>query len=147
MDEAPTRLRSKTSWLINKVSLHAHRLLSEALSPIDARGYHFSMLAALEESGPASQAELSRRCGIDRSDTVEMLNELSEQGLIVRTPDDADRRRNIITITAAGRRRLTELDKTLTALQADLLTPLSRTERDQLTALLTRVLAHHTDPA
>jgi DNA-binding MarR family transcriptional regulator len=146
MEELPARLRAKNSWLINKVSLHAHRLLKETLSPMDARGYHFAMLAALDESGPASQAELGRRCGIDRSDTVEMVNELVDQHLVVRTPDKTDRRRNVITITAAGRRRLTQLDEVLTRMQDELLAPLSRAERKELGALLTRVLAHHSGP-
>ena len=145
MDATPARLRDKTSWLINKISQHAHRLRSEALAPFDARGYHFALLAALEEWGPTSQADLSRRSGIDRSDTVEMVNELVDHGFVVREPDQADRRRNVITMTAAGRRRLNQLDGVLTRLQGELLAPLSVAERNELTALLSRVLAHHTE--
>jgi DNA-binding MarR family transcriptional regulator len=69
-----------------------------------------------------------------------MLNELAAQGHVARTPDPADRRRNLITLTASGRRRLDELDTTLTGVQHDILDALSATERDTLTALLTRIL-------
>ena len=102
MQKPPARLRTKASWLINKTSLHAHRLVVEGMVAMDARTYHFAILAALEEGGPASQAAISQLCGIDRSDIVAMVNELVEQGLVVRAPDPDDRRRNIITMTPAG---------------------------------------------
>ncbi|MEU4230577.1 MarR family transcriptional regulator [Nonomuraea sp. NPDC026600] len=144
METAPSRLRGKASWLINKTSLHAHRLITEGLSPIDARGYHFAILAALEEYGPASQASLSQRCGIDRSDTVAMVNELADQQLVLRAPDPDDRRRNVITMTPEGRRRLDQLDAVLGEVQRDLLAPLSPADRERLVDLLGRVLDHHT---
>jgi DNA-binding MarR family transcriptional regulator len=103
--------------------------------------YHFAILAALDEFGPDSQVRIGQRCGIDQSDMHAMLNELTEQGHVARTPDPGDRRRNLITLTAAGRRRLEELDTTLTGVQHDILDALTATERDTLTVLLTRILA------
>jgi DNA-binding MarR family transcriptional regulator len=146
MDEAPARLRGKASWLINKISPHAHRLVAEGLAPVDARGYHFAILAALKEYGPASQMSIGQRCGIDRSDTHAMVNELVDQGLVVRALDQQDRRRNIITITAAGQKRLEQLDTVLCQVQDTLLTALSPTERRQLVGLLTRVFDSHNAP-
>ena len=140
MDEAPARLRGKASWLINKISLDAHRLRNEGLAAVDARAYHFSILAALDEYGPASQIGVGQRCGIDRSDTHAMVNELAEQGLVVRAPDPQDRRRNIIIVTEAGRARLEQLEGVLARVQDTLLGPLSPAERRQLLTLLTRVL-------
>ena len=102
--------------------------------------YHFAILAALDEFGPDSQVQIAHRCGIDQSDVNTMLNELVEQGHVARTPDPADRRRNLVTLTAAGRRRLEALDTTLTGVQQDILDALSATERDMLTGLLTRIL-------
>jgi DNA-binding MarR family transcriptional regulator len=143
MNYPPARLRSKASWLINKTSLHAHRLVVEGMVAMNARTYHFAILAALEENGPVSQAALSQQCGIDRSDIVAMVNELVEQDLVVRAPDPDDRRRNVITMTPAGRQRLYELDSALDAIQEDLLAPLTTAEREQLMGLMARVLDHH----
>jgi DNA-binding MarR family transcriptional regulator len=140
MDTAPTRLRSKASWLINKTSAHAHRLLGEALTPVEGRGHHFAVLAALDEFGPASQMAIGQRCGIDRSDTHATVSELVDQGFVIRAPDPDDRRRNVITITDAGRERLDDLDRVLSQMQDSLLSALSPDERRQLVALLTRVL-------
>ena len=140
METAPTRLRSKASWLINKTSAQAHRLLVEALTPVDAHGYHFAVLAALDEFGPASQIAIGQRCGIDRSDTHAIVNDLVDGGYAEREPDPQDRRRNIVTITDAGRGRLRELDRILDRVQENLLGALSPEERRQFVGLLTRVL-------
>lgn len=140
METAPTRLRSKASWLINKTSAQAHRLLVEALAPVDAHGYHFAVLAALDEFGPASQIAIGQRCGIDRSDTHAIVNDLVDGGYAEREPDPQDRRRNIVTITDAGRGRLGELDRILERVQGNLLGALSPEERRQFVGLLTRVL-------
>jgi DNA-binding MarR family transcriptional regulator len=140
MDTAPARLRGKASWLLNKTSVHSHRMLAEAMTPVEARGYHFSVLATLDEFGPASQMAIGQRCGIDRSDTHATVNELADQGLVVREPDPQDRRRNVVTITDAGRVRLDQLDRLLEQMQERLLGALSPEERRQFVALLTRVL-------
>ena len=98
---------------------------------VDGRAYHFAILAALDEFGPDSQVRIGQRCGIDQSDMNAMLNELTEQGHVARASDPNDRRRNLITLTPAGQRRLEELDTTLCEVQDDLLKGLSATERDQ----------------
>ena len=141
MEDAPGRLRGKPSWLISKASVQAHRLIIDAMTAVQGRAYHFAILATLEEFGPASQVTIGQRCGSDRSDMHAMVNELAEQHLVVRAPDPSDRRRNVITMTAAGKRRLDELETALGGVQDDLLRPLSATERDQLTGLLTRILS------
>jgi MarR family transcriptional regulator, lower aerobic nicotinate degradation pathway regulator len=142
-DRAPVRLRSTPSWLITQIATHAGRLVSEAFAAAGARRYHYALLAALAEFGPASQAALGRRCGIDRSDVVAAINELAERDQVVRTPDPADRRRNIITITAGGVGQLERAGRGLSGVQDALLAPLSAAERDELTRLLARVLDHH----
>jgi DNA-binding MarR family transcriptional regulator len=140
---APARVRSKPSWLLNQATLPANRLVADALAAIDARRHHYVLLAALDEGGPASQAELSRRTTIDRSDMVATVTELAERGLVERAPDPRDRRRNVVTLTAAGRRHLRRLDTLVARAQDGLLAPLSPAERRQLVDLLTRVVDHH----
>ena len=116
--------------------------MAERFAAVDARGYHYRLLAALADDGPASQAELGRRTGIDRSDVVAALNELADQQLIERSPDPADRRRNVITVTPAAERRLAHLDGVLAQIQEELCAPLSPAEREQLVGLLTRIVGH-----
>ncbi len=112
-DLVPTRLAGLPSWLITQTAVRAGRLVADGLAADGARGYHFRLLATLDEFGPASQAALGRRSGIHVSDVVAALNELAEREFVVRSPDPADRRRNVVTITAAGRRQLRRLEKRL----------------------------------
>ncbi|MET9463660.1 MarR family winged helix-turn-helix transcriptional regulator [Streptomyces sp. NPDC006544] len=139
----PARLRDLPSRLLSQASTHAQRLVAEGLSGADARKWHYAALVALDEFGPASQADLSGRTGIHRSDLVAVINELAERELVERTPDPADRRRNVVTLTPLGRRRLRRLEQLLAAAQEELLSPLSTPEREQLTRLLGRLVAHH----
>ncbi|MEU8331826.1 MarR family winged helix-turn-helix transcriptional regulator [Micromonospora sp. NPDC048839] len=142
--QSPAGLRTTPTWLLNQTASHATRLLTEGFAAHDLRGYHYRLLAALAEDGPASQADLGRRCGIDRSDVVAAVNDLAGRGLVVRAPDPADRRRNVISLTTTGADEAHRLGDTLDRVQRDLLAPLSATEREQLTHLLTRLLDHHT---
>jgi len=134
------------SWLLTQTAAHAHRLVTGRLAELDARGYHVRLLASLDEHGPASQADLGRRCGIHLSDLLAALNELAGQGLIERTPDPDDRRRNVVTITAAGRRQLRRLERQVARVQDELLAPLTPAEREQLADFLRRLLAQWTNP-
>jgi DNA-binding MarR family transcriptional regulator len=143
MDETPERLAAKPSWLITQLAVHARRLVFDGFTAAGARGYHYRILAALDEFGPASQAELGRRCRIDRSDVVAAVNELVEQGFVDRAPDPEHGRRNRVTLTRAGARQLRSMDGVLDQVQDDLLKPLSAADRQTLTRLLSRVLAQH----
>ncbi|MFI1224007.1 MULTISPECIES: MarR family winged helix-turn-helix transcriptional regulator [unclassified Streptomyces] len=139
----PERLRRRASRLLSQLTLRSDRLITDGLVRVDARKWHYAVLASLQEYGPGSQAELSRRSGIYRSDMVGVLNELAERGLVDRVPDPEDRRRNVITISTRGSRRLSVLDGVLDGLDGELLAPLSPPEREQLVRLLTRLLDHH----
>jgi DNA-binding MarR family transcriptional regulator len=145
VDGAPARLTAKPSWLLTQLAVHAHRFSSEGFAEAGARGYHYRVLAALDAFGPASQVELGRRGNMDRSDVVAAVNELAANGYVERAPDPADRRRNIVTLTAAGVAQLARLERALGRAQDELLAPLSAEERQALTGLLARVLAHHQD--
>lgn len=145
--KTPDRLRRRASRLLSQLTTRSDRLINEGLAQADARKWHYAVLASLQEYGPGSQAELSSRSGIYRSDMVGVLNELTERHLVERTPDPTDRRRNIITLSPQGRRHLRHLDTLLDTLHDDLLAPLNPAERAQLVQLLTRLLDHHTRPS
>lgn len=143
MSTAPARLRTKASWLVNQAATVAHRLTTDEFARSGARRYHYGILAAIDENGPSSQATLGRSTGIDRSDVVAVINELAAAGFVERSPDPADRRRNLITLTTTGKRRLRHLEDLVNDTQAVFLAPLEPAEREQLARLLARVVEHH----
>ena len=133
------RVAGQPTWLLSRANARAQAILTNAFAGAGVRGYHFRLLAALDQHGPTSQADLGRATGIDRSDVVAMLDDLAGWGLARRDPDPADGRRNVVSITEQGRARLGELDAVLADVQAAVLEPLSERERIALSRLLRKL--------
>lgn len=138
----PSRIEDRPTWLISRAYARSHGLLNDgfAASGTGLRSYHYRMLAALEESGPVSQADLGRSTSIDRSDVVTLLGELERRGLVRRAVDPANLRRNIVSITPAGGEQLRGLDSVVDEVQERVLAPLAPKERLQLTRLLRKLI-------
>jgi DNA-binding MarR family transcriptional regulator len=137
----PERLRALASWQANKVATLGARLTARRM-PLGARS-DFAVLAALEEYGPLSQAEIGRRLGLDRNDVNAVVSRLEGHRQVDRKPDAADRRRNVVTLTDLGRRHLGDLQEHADAVQDELLAGLDAEERRQLRNLLDKVLGSH----
>lgn len=139
-------------WLLGRASVRGHQLTYQLLDGAGVRKWHYAVLAALAEFGPAAQADIARRLGVDRSDMVAVLNDLEHAGYISRVPDPSDRRRNRVSLTADGQSALGRCDRLVAEADAALLEPLSPAEREQLIGLLERIdaagspSAAHPDP-
>jgi DNA-binding MarR family transcriptional regulator len=96
-------------------------------------------LSLLDERGALSQQALGEALSLDPSNVVGLLNDLEERGLIVRQRDQADRRRHIVSMSAAGASELAATGAQLTGVEDDLLAALSPEERVILHDLLARV--------
>jgi MarR family transcriptional regulator, lower aerobic nicotinate degradation pathway regulator len=138
--DPPERLRELPTWLTAEVARTGRRLVEASLARAGARRPHFTVLTSLLGQGPASQAELGRRLSIDRSDLHALLADLERDGLVARVRDERDRRRNIVTLTRAGRGAQARLDQRIQAAQDALLAPLTAAERRELIRLLRKVL-------
>jgi MarR family transcriptional regulator, lower aerobic nicotinate degradation pathway regulator len=137
---APHRLSETVIWLLGRASLRGHQLTRERLAGDGVGKWHYAVLAALAEFGPAAQAELGRRLGIDRSDMVAVLNALEEHGYLSRAPDPADRRRNSVVPTEAGLRALDRFDRLIVEADDTLTVSFSPAERELLIRLLERIV-------
>jgi MarR family transcriptional regulator, lower aerobic nicotinate degradation pathway regulator len=134
------RLSDRVVWLVGRASLHAQRLVQDHLSPGALRKQHYAILASVADVGPATQARLADRLGIDRSDMVSLLDELEGLHYVVRRLDPTDRRRKIVEITGRGATALKKLDLLIYAADDHLLAPLTPAERTALASLLAKIL-------
>jgi DNA-binding MarR family transcriptional regulator len=139
--QPPARLRGLASWQANKVSVLGARMTARHM-PLTARS-DFAVLAALEEYGPLSQADLGRRLGLDRNDVSGVVTRLASGGHVDRQADPSSRRRNVVTLTAPGRQYLEEIQRHAEAAQDELLAGLGPAERRQLNELLAKLLSSH----
>jgi MarR family transcriptional regulator, lower aerobic nicotinate degradation pathway regulator len=140
--DPPRRLLALPSWQLNRAAQAANELTGAAFSEAGVRRHHYAVLLALREAGPASQAALGRRLGIDRKDMAAVVAELERDGWAARRRDADDRRRNVVSVTAEGERALARIDDGVAAAQEPLLAPLTAAERQELVRLLERVAAY-----
>jgi DNA-binding MarR family transcriptional regulator len=95
------------------------------------------------EYGALSQADLGRRLGLDRNEVSGIVTRLASGRHVNRQADPANRRRNVVTLTASGNRYLDEIQRHADAAQDELLAGLDPAERRQLNELLAKLLSSH----
>ncbi len=121
------------------------RRLIEAERPLlAAEGlsmWEYIVLSELARRPAPSQLVLAQRIGYDKTRLIALIDGLGERGLILRTPDPADRRAHTITLTehgatvhASARRRIREME-------ADLLEPFTKREGTTLRTILGQLAA------
>jgi DNA-binding MarR family transcriptional regulator len=96
----------------------------------------FALMLCIQQSPGATQIELVRRSGIDRSTLAEMLRRLLRRGLVTRQRTDGDKRANALRLTDAGEALLARAIPAVAASQERILAPVPRAQRKQLIALL-----------
>jgi DNA-binding MarR family transcriptional regulator len=101
----------------------------------------FTVLACLDEFGPASQRDIARRLRLDPSDLVPIVDRLETDGLARREKDPADRRRHALALTAKGRRWVTSMQQTVTDRRGVIMPDFDDAEVEQFTHMLRRCLA------
>ena len=117
----------------------------EAIEEFEQAGFgpwHYGVLALLEEGARQTQGTIADTLGVDRSQLVGLLDHLEERGLVERRRDPSDRRRQMVSLTAAGHRQLAKFRKMVRRLEDEFLAPLNEDERATLHDLLLRTAAH-----
>jgi len=62
-----------------------------------------TVLAGLARTGPQRVTDLARVAGVSQPAMTQLVNRLTQQGMLARVADDADRRAVLVEITDAGR--------------------------------------------
>jgi DNA-binding MarR family transcriptional regulator len=99
-------LASRLGYLIKHAQQRLAELTAAALAPFGVTGREVGVLTAIDHAVPLSQQEVAARLGVDRTTMVALTDDLEAKGLVRRRPDPADRRRNLVALTAAGRAAL-----------------------------------------
>ena len=106
-------------------------------------GMDLRLLMALSYVGDhdgTPQQELGGSLCMDAKNVVLLLNDLEDDGYIVRRRDSEDRRRHLVYITAFGREALEHAARVLEEIEGDVLQGLDAEERATLWDLLTRAV-------
>src|SRR5881275_2853825 len=135
----PAELVASSLFLLKRLGFAAKSRSLDEYERFGLSPYHHAILALLEGSAPETQAEIADGLGYDRG----TLDELEEQKLVERKRDPDDRRRQIVRITADGKRTLAKLRALAQRLEDEFLAPLDAEQREQLHTLLLVLAARH----
>ena len=112
------------------------RRLREALDAHDLKPRQHYLLGLLHDYGATGQRELGEAMGVDPSVLVTLLNPLEAGGFVSRERDPADRRRHVVTLTAAGRRHFESATHAQREAEDAMFAALDDDQRQQLEAVL-----------
>jgi DNA-binding MarR family transcriptional regulator len=128
--------RSSPGLLLALLGQEAMRRLRDAHTAHNLKPRQFQILGLLHDHGGLAQRELVGTIGVDPSILVGLLNPLEADGLVARERDPADRRRHLVTLTAAGERQLASASRAQQETEDALFASLDDDQREHLRALL-----------
>ena len=129
-------------YLLNQVMISMRRQVEQAMTAHDLTAAQWYPLWKLRRDGPGTAQELARDMDIDAGAMTRLIDRLAAKGLLQRLRCDADRRRVMLTLTAAGEAVAGHVPQVLADVNNTYLRDFSRDEWQQLKALLRRMLAN-----
>ena len=94
-----------------------------------------------EEGGSSTQEALSNLLLVDRSNAGRALKRLEQGDYVVRQPDDADKRTNLVRMTAKGREAVGELSALRVKMAQSFFGDLTEDEAGTIVDLLRKAIA------
>jgi DNA-binding MarR family transcriptional regulator len=99
----------------------------------------WAALAKLAETGPCSQNQLGRLTAMDVATIKGVIDRLTARGLTETSADPQDGRRLKVSLTRNGRELAEKVASNALAITRETLAPLDASEREMLTALLSKL--------
>lgn len=130
--------------LLRRASHAMRHRFADLLKPWDLSPHHLRALRVISGNEPLRLNVLAEQLRITPRSVTEVVDALSDRGLVERAPDPRDRRATTVTTTSEGRRLLAEVEVASRADSADFFGRLSTQERRQLAALLDKLTAPDT---
>lgn len=140
LDVSPLEVLSR----LTRLARHIERARREAFAAHGLEHWSFDALAALRRSGPPyelSPGELLRRTMVTSGTMTNRVDRLEDAGLVRRRSDRGDRRKVLVRLTTAGRRKVDSSLADLLSRERALLAGLSDADRVALAGLLRTMLA------
>jgi DNA-binding MarR family transcriptional regulator len=103
-----TAVTPPLTLLLDKIARVYAQRFTQRIADLDITPRHVGLLTAATCQNAPSQAELGAWLGIGPSAVVAVVDELERHGAVVRTPDQRNRRKLIITLTESGTELLAE---------------------------------------
>jgi DNA-binding MarR family transcriptional regulator len=142
----PVGQPARLGYLLKQAHLQFTEQARQALAPLDIGPREWAALICLDDERGLSQGEVARLLGVDRTTMVALVDGLQRKGLVAREPHPADRRKNRVALTGAGRHVLARGAELADETERRFLAVLSPAGAEQLKAALQTVIAPGPDP-
>jgi DNA-binding MarR family transcriptional regulator len=139
--------RHAPGHLIRRAHQVAVAIFMEETADYDVTPVQFAILNTLIDTPGEDQVTLARDVAFDAATFGSVITRLETKGWVRRAPDPVDRRRKRLWVTPAGEAAALRMKRAVGKAQARILSPLAPGERQQLVALLDRLVAGHEDAA
>ena len=133
--------------LIRRAQQLAVAVFMEETSTFDATPVQFAILNALMDDPGEDQITLSNRVAFDPATFGSVIGRIEAKGWVTREADPGDRRRKLLWITPEGEKVALGMKRAVAKAQLRIVAPLDADEREQLSALLGKLVAGHEKPA
>ncbi|HEY1094721.1 MAG TPA: MarR family winged helix-turn-helix transcriptional regulator [Glycomyces sp.] len=137
--EPPVALTSSLSFQIGVLGTAVADLFAARVAPLGLKPKHAGLLAFLANGGARSQAEAAAAMGVAPSLIVNLADRLEGLGALTRRRDPADRRRQVLALTAEGTRLLQACNRIAEDIDADLTADLEAADTAALHRALTKM--------
>ena len=132
-------LHETPGHLLRRAQQRAVDLFVQAVGERGLRPPQFALLLAAYRNPEASQSELVRLTGIDRSTAADMITRLAGRGLIRRVRAEADGRVNRLSVTAEGVAALEAAADRVERAQKSIVAPIPAGQRARFLKNLSRI--------
>jgi DNA-binding MarR family transcriptional regulator len=140
----PRGLRRRVGYLLNRPALLIRERAQNLLKAFGLIPPHFAVMATLESEGPLTQRALGKLLRVDPTTMVWIIDHLEKGGFVRRGKHPQDRRAYLVELSASGKSTYERASKQLDQLDEEFLAPLSKTEREDLRRLLTKLFQNVT---
>jgi len=130
-------MRDRLGYLLKHAQLALTERTTAALAPLGINGRELAVLTVLGDGPALAQQQAAGKLNVDRTTMVDLVDALERKGLVERRSDPADRRRNLVHLTAEGQRTLDEGERLYQETERAL--RLSDAELKELKDLLRRI--------
>ena len=139
-ESPPEPFQARPGFLIRRLQQIHTALFAEEIQPERVTPIMYSVLSALDQSGPLDQTTLARMVAIDKTNLADLLERLRKRGLVARHVPRADRRVRVAALTDAGQRLLDALDEKVARAHARTIEVLAPEERAAFVGYLARII-------
>ncbi len=127
--------------LIRRAHQISVAIFNDHLAAAEVTPVQFAILNALQNKPGVDQITLAKHVAFDPATSGSVIGRLESKGWVERRADEADRRRKLLVLTPEGLQALQGMIAAVSAVQAEILAPLSLQDQAHFMRLVTQLVA------